>query len=203
MERRYAYGKYKKVRNAAWQCLIDCQVRSLPVNLKAVAAASGVKLCSYNDNGGMLQQKGYAPLLKSSGFAYVDMKGATLIFFDQWTSHQQIRYTVAHELGHILLGHVGSKGEIVPLGTPLLPSDPKLEREADRFAIRLLAPACALWAMNAYSPGEIATICDIPLERAWDRAKRMRVLQERNRWLTDPQEQALFKQMALSVPGRR
>lgn len=58
MERRHAYGRYQKARNAAWECLVDCRVRALPVQVVPIAAALGVKVTSYGCNADMLSRKG-------------------------------------------------------------------------------------------------------------------------------------------------
>lgn len=200
MDRRQAYGRYQKARNASWDCLIDCRIRQLPVSAFNIAGALHIKVGAYSWNAGMLRQKGYAPLLRASGFAYADPQGNMVIFYDDQAGEQQLRFTLAHELGHILLGHLGQKGQSPPRGQLILPSDPKLEKEADRFALRLLAPACALWAMGAYSAEDIVALCDIPIDRAEARARRMADLRERGKWLTSPKERQLFRQLGLSPP---
>lgn len=198
MDATNAYGKYRRTRDAAWQCLLDCQVCRLPVQVSAIAAAMQVAVCAYEANAGLLRRRGYGPLLEAAGFAYADPAGSMIIFYDSRASRQQIRFTIAHELGHILLGHLGLRQ---PVGQPLLPSQPTLEQEADRFAARLLAPACALWGLSAYSAGAIAALCDITPELAEARAERMRVLLARDAWLTSPLERRLYQQLGFSVPG--
>lgn len=191
-----AYGKYQQSRNASWQCLIDCGVDRLPVAVSDIAAKLSVKLCEYGDNEGLLRRHHLDPLLEAAGFAYANPDGRLLIFFNEKDSRQQLRFTIAHELGHILLGHVGPE---LPRGRFLTPSDPRLERAADRFAERLLAPACILWAREARTPEEIAALCDIPMETARSRARRMQSLLRRNAWLRSPLERQLYAQFHFSA----
>lgn len=102
-----------------------------------------------------------------------------------------MRFTIAHELGHILLGHELSDG----FGHFRTASDkrPAAERQADEFAARLLAPACVLWALDVYSAEDIAALCDISFTAAQFRAERMMVLRERGKFLTSPLEQQVFE----------
>ena len=189
-----AYGKYRGIRDAAWQCLLDCGVKDLPVQASLVAAQLGVGLFAYGPNREILRQSRLEALLEAMGFAYADPSGRLMVFYNDETSLQQIRFTVAHELGHILLGHVGPS---TPRGRLLEPSVQKLERAADSFAIRLLAPSCALWAKNACTAEEISALCDIPLDAAGKRARRMRELRERNVWLKSDLERELYHQLGL------
>lgn len=38
------YAKYKNVRNASWQCLLDCNIRSLPVPIGGICAFTTLML---------------------------------------------------------------------------------------------------------------------------------------------------------------
>ncbi|MEE1075767.1 MAG: ImmA/IrrE family metallo-endopeptidase, partial [Acutalibacteraceae bacterium] len=105
-------------------------------------------------------------------------------------SIQRCRFTIAHELGHILLGHelindrYFRKFDI---------SKPQIETEADMLASRLLAPACVLWGMNLHTADEIAKACNITKKAAQVRADRMATLYKRNKFLTSPLEKKVFK----------
>lgn len=56
-----------------------------------------------------------------------------VIFFDSSRSYMEVLFTVAHELGHIMLGHLSFR-QALGLGSP-----DSSEREADAFAVQLLA----------------------------------------------------------------
>ena len=170
------YGKYKQVRNSSWQCLIDCNMTCLPMKVSSIAAKMNIGLYKYSQNSTLLRKAGLEHLMRAKGFAYMAPSGKLMIFYDDSQSRQEIRYTIAHELGHILLGHVDSNH---PQGRLLQPSDPKLEKDADSFAVRILAPACILHSLQISSAEEIAALCDIPLDFARSRAKRMSELYKR------------------------
>lgn len=127
-----------------------------------------------------------------SGCTLLDSSGAWQIVYRDEETRGRIRFTVAHELGHILLGH-----EITPdkSGHFRTASDRRepAETQADEFAARLLAPACVLWGLGAYEPEEIARICDISAEAAGYRAERMKVLRARGKFLTSPLERQVYE----------
>lgn len=156
----------------------------MPVKVLKVAAFYDIKVVKNSS----------IQVLKSeiSGCTLLDSSGAWQIVYRDEETRGRIRFTVAHELGHILLGH-----EITPdkSGHFRTASDRRepAETQADEFAARLLAPACVLWGLEAYEPDEIARICDISAEAAGYRAERMKVLRERRKFLTSPLERQVYE----------
>ncbi len=50
-----------------------------------------------------------------------------------------VAFTLAHEIGHVMLGHITSSSAIIDVGDPLGPSQGDVEEdEADRYALELL-----------------------------------------------------------------
>lgn len=101
-------------------------------------------------------------------------------------------FTIAHELGHIVLGH-----ELIRTDETRLTfnnSKPRAETDADMFATRLLSPACVMWALNLHTAEEISDICNVPITVARKRLARLEKLKERNKFLTSPAEKKVFKQ---------
>ena len=178
------YGKYKNLRDAAWQCLIDYNVTELPVKIFKIAEMSGIKVVENRNVSGdnkLSQQE--------SGKSIIE-NGEWFIIFDETKSRGHCKFTVAHELGHIFLGHELKNGK--HLRTFDL-SKPERETEADMFAARLLAPACVLWALDLHAPEEISKVCNISLTAATNRAKRMDTLYKRNKFLTSPLERQVYE----------
>lgn len=126
-----------------------------------------------------------------SGCSLVDKQGKWTIVYDDAETLGRTRFTIAHELGHILLGHELEAGfghyRKISEGKPIT------ETQADEFAARLLAPACVLWALDVFGTDEIAELCEISHKAAEFRAKRMAVLKGRNMFLTHPLEKQLYK----------
>ncbi len=175
------YGAYKNLRNAAWQVLIDFEIRELPVSLRDICEKSGFKLIK--DSSVHL----LSPL--QSGISVLDGDKWYIIYSNE-QSLERIRFTIAHELGHIFLGHkiiAGYHARTFDV------SKPRAEQEADMFASRLLAPACVLWGLNLRTPNEIADFCKISLSAAYIRAERMHELYKRDKFLTLPLERQVYK----------
>ena len=175
------YGLYKNARDAAWQCLIDFKVRSLPVSVTDIAKKSDVKI--FKNSKIDLLKEGQSGLT-------VMQEGKFYIIYRDSDPHERCRFTVAHELGHIFLGHV-------LIDTPryrtfAVKND--TESAANVFARDLLAPACILHELGATSAEDIARICAISIESAQIRAARLKLLEERDAWYLNPLERKVGKQ---------
>ena len=178
------YGIYKNVRNAAWQCLIDNKITSLPVDLLRIADSAKIKIIKNSDvnilSGG------------ESGAAFLDYDSNDwYIIYDDECNAGRRRFTIAHELGHIFLGHELVNGHH---GRTINTKKPQSESQADVFASRLLAPACVLWGLNLHKADEIANICNISKAAANVRAERMAELYKPGKFLTSPLEKQVFEQ---------
>lgn len=174
------YGKYKNVRNAAWQVLIDYNINKLPIKVTDIVKQSNIKLLNNND----------CKFLKNNQLGVsIHIDNDWYIIIDDTMKIERIRFTIAHELGHIFLGH-----ESLLHRTPnsIFIEKPEEETEADMFAARLLAPACVLWGLNLRTPEEIAKICNISYQAAVYRAKRMEILYKRNMFLTSDLEKQVY-----------
>lgn len=137
-----------------------------------------------------IQVRYYTPEDNNDGFSTI-INDKAWIFVSEKVSPERRRFTAAHELGHILLGHVGHF-ELVNREPD--PRDNPIEQAANVFASRLLAPACVLWALDARTPEQIATLCKISKQSATFRANRMSVLYERNKFLSSPLERQIYDQ---------
>ena len=172
------YRDYQNSRDLAWRVLINENVRELPVKVVRLCKQMGIRVITFT------------PETDSDGFSTI-VDGQAQIFVSDRCSRERQRFTVAHELGHILLGHVGAY-ELVNRETS--PGDNPIEQAANVFASRLLAPACVLWALDARTPEQIAALCQISHQSAAFRAERMTVLYQRNKFLTSPLERQVYQQ---------
>jgi len=178
------YGIYKNVRNAAWQCLIDNGIASFPVSLGQIATANGIKIIKNTE----------ADLLvgNESGACFYDYEdNEWFIVYDNEATEGRQRIAIAHELGHIFLGHELTIGIH---GRAFTSRKPESETQADAFALRLLAPACVLWGLDLRTPEDIATICKISIVDARRRAARMETLLERGKFLSSSIERKVYAQ---------
>lgn len=178
-----AYKLYKDARDASWRCLIDTGTASMPVKVLRAAAFYGIKVVKDSN----------ARYLKTgeSGCTLLDGEGNWQIVYNDSELRERTRFTIAHELGHILLGHELADGR----GHYRTASDRResAETQADEFAVRLLAPACVLWALNLQTADDIAAVCDISYTAAQFRSERMQLLRERGKFLASPLERQVYK----------
>lgn len=174
------YGKYKYVRNASWQAIIDFNIRELPVGLIGIAKQADI----------LIVKNSIAKRLKSNERGISIYDGKWIIVYDDTQSPTISRFTIAHELGHIFLGHRLKNGYYART----FEKRNDEEQEADMFAIRLLAPACVLWALNLHNAEDIARVCNISYTAAKYRAERMQLLYARNKFLTSPLEIKVYEQ---------
>lgn len=159
-------------------------IASLPVKTLKIAEHFGIRVLK-NSQAGCL-----AP--DESGCGIVNKSGEWTIVYNDNEPRERVRYTIAHELGHILLGHElrAGFGHYRKAGGERKPIE---ETQADEFAARVLAPACVMWALDVHTADDIAALCGISKQAAQIRAQRMALLRERNKFLTSPLERKVFE----------
>lgn len=172
------YKNYQKSRDAAWQILIDFKISTLPIKITDLCRALGieVKLAKIDSD--------------SDGFSFMKDGSPVILLNTNCTNTSRLRFTCAHELGHIILGHVGVYELVSREPSPM---DNLIEQAANVFASRLLAPACVLWGCQVKSPEDIIKLCDISYAAAEYRMQRMKVLYARNKFLTSPLERQVYE----------
>lgn len=136
------YGKYKNIRNAAWQCLIDYQITELPVKISKVAKNAGVSI--------LKNSKAHELEKNESGKAILQ-NGRFYIVYNDFEFPARCRFTIAHELAHIFLGHV----LVDEFRYRTFEKRDEEEQAADMFAARLLAPVCVLHEIRAVTTEQI------------------------------------------------
>ena len=179
------YRKYRNARDLAWQVLLHEGVAELPVNVVKLCHGMGIRVSPFDGDG-----DGHSSILF----------GKPRIFVSRNCSPERQRFTIAHELGHILMGHVGRHTLV---NREPSSKDNPIEQAANVFASRLLAPACVLWALDARTPEQIAALCRISRQAAGYRAERMAILYERGKFLTSPIERQVYEQFADFIRRKR
>lgn len=158
------YQNYKDSRNAAWRILVDQQVNELPVRVSKLCKDLGVDIYLYT------------PTEQDSDGKSIIIDGRPTILVSEQCSVQRQRFTTAHELGHVILGHVGKYNLVNREPTP---EDNPIEQQANVFAARLLAPAIVLRDLNVESAEQIAEVCNISNQAAEFRWQRLQLLYKR------------------------
>lgn len=181
------YKKYQASRDLAWRILIDEKICELPISISKICHSLGIVIKYYNPADG------------NDGCSFI-VDGTPTIFISRNISNSRKRFTAAHELGHILLGHAG-RYKLV--NREPSPHDNPVEQSANVFASRLLAPACVLWGCNVHTAEDISKLCDISMQSAVFRMERMEQLYKRNMFLTSPLERAVYNQFESYIKSHR
>lgn len=95
---------------------------------------------------------------------------------------ERIRFTLAHEFGHILLFHLS---DVYPVN---------YEQEAGMFAHRILMPLCVLKECKAFSAEKISKLCGTTVTASENRLKRLNKIMERNKFYLSPLENRVLEQ---------
>lgn len=172
------YKRYTFSRNLAWEILNRERIKELPIKLIPLCKRMRIRVIKYSD----------APQIKDKngdGFQAV-IDGKLYILYDDALSPERKRFTIAHELGHIIMKHSG------------FPED---ESSANVFASRLLMPACVLHECGVQTEEEIMQMCGVSHTAAKYRLERLKVLRERNKWYTHPLERKVRRRFSRYIKG--
>lgn len=168
------YKIYTDIRDAAWQCLIDNNIDSLPVDVLKIARQSNIDV----------KKNSRIKILLPDEYAKAFYNGDKwIIVYNDRNDVPVSRFAIAHELGHILLGHVKTYAKYATIED--IGIKPKAENQADTFALRLLCPACILMELDLHSPEEISAFCRVPTHRAQKRSDRMKELYKKNKFFAN------------------
>lgn len=169
------YNRYKNDRDLAWKIILDTGIRNLPVKIVRVCNSFNIKVKGCN--------------MESSGKTALSPDGGYMILINSREPPKRQRFTCAHELGHILLGHVDELGKAYR--DPHKEDNPH-ETDANIFASRLLAPSIVLRDIGAFTANDISRIFDISIEAARFRAKRLELLMKREEKYLETRNRSCF-----------
>ena len=183
------YNDYKESRDKAWEIIFRYGVSRLPVEIKELCELMKINLFSYHSGAEIIRDYKLDRYTANEGFSTC-INDNYIIFYDESVEpHTRKRFTVAHEIGHIILGHleyesVACRGGVTLWNNGNIEEPSPIETAANIFAARLLAPACVLHALDIHTAGDIAGLCGLSNTAAEIRAKRMAELYAREReWL--------------------
>lgn len=146
------FADYHKAVTTAVEVLEDCNISQAPVNLKLIfdALKNEIVLRTYRDfmissNKTLEETKKFFDT--DLGVCCYELKsGRYIIYYNSDHSEGLIRFTIAHELGHIFLEHHTMVGTDI-FNRSFLPRNEyeEYEKEANAFARNLLSPAPLAW----------------------------------------------------------
>lgn len=137
------FPDYERVRNIVKTVLTDYNITSFPIDPKELLQRSGVICLSYSEiNQSPEFKEGLSILRKRNADAASIKSGSQyMVWYDDKVPYEdRIRFSLAHELGHIKLGHLDDRPNGWFTRYKTVDSKDPLEKESDAFAAELLAP---------------------------------------------------------------
>lgn len=212
-----SYNDYKKARDKAWEIIFKNNIHRLPVEVQPLCDAMGIFLYSYAAGSELIKDYKLSEHTKNDGFATGINRHDVIFYNPAITPHGRKRFTVAHEIGHIVLGHLKDGCAACRNGATVWnadgPEPSPEETAANVFASRLLAPACVLHALDIHTAPEIQQLCGLSYTAAQVRAERMAELYERERdWMktkgyscfgVSPRERRALEQFAEFIRNKK
>lgn len=160
--------EYTRARDFAWSVLIEHGISELPVDVRKICRERKITLLTYKQSVDFIKTLGLeAEVAENDAFCL-----ESVIFYNDEMPPRRQRFSIAHELGHILL-HTGDKNQPAAYNREPYPECDPIETEANVFAARLLAPLCVIQFLNLNSANEISEYCDISYTAAQNRFKRL------------------------------
>lgn len=190
----FMYSDYTQARNKSWEILIKSGISKLPVSLKAISRYLNVSIIPYSILGNDIFNE---KISSGDGFTTSLSDGKKLIFINDKKNHKRMRFTLAHELGHVALKH-----KLNPVAHRNIEFDKKRtvnEMQANIFARDVLMPACVLAKLNVSTANEISQLCDVSITSASIRMKRMQILYQRNKFGLHPLEREVLENFKLFI----
>lgn len=161
------YEKYKDARNLAWNILLKYNLYSFPIDATKLANKLNIEIYETKD-------------LPNDIYAFNTTKNNKKIICYKDSGNINInRFTIAHELGHILLNHDNNIKEYK-------------EEQANIFASRLLCPLCLIAHFNFNKIHQITEFFGISEEFATIRLNRFNLVSQRNKFLSNKLEKEYY-----------
>lgn len=178
------YHDYKIARNKAWETLIKCNITSLPINLATIARLNNITILKYSDSKQNLTGDGFS----------LNVNNVNVIYYNDKKPKARIRFTLAHELGHCLIGHLKFGKTYNRNSEKDFDGMDIFEMQANVFARDILMPATVLHSLGIKSAEDIARICNVSMLSAEIRYERLLELEKRNMFNRHPLEKQVYKQ---------
>lgn len=192
------YESYKKARNLSWEILLKADITSLPVDLSKVLKAVDVKAILYCD---AFFDADSPKLRGSDGFVTKIGDKKAIYLNESKGTIQRRRFTLAHELGHIVLDH--PINPIIYRNSEVDENQSPTEIQANVFARDLLMPAGVLAKLHVTTVDEIMQICNVSRISAQIRLERLTELYKRNKFGAHPLERQVISQFKDFISNKK
>lgn len=192
------YEIYKKARDLSWEILLKAGITSLPVDLSKVLKAVDVKAILYCD---AFFDADSPKLRGSDGFVTKIGDKKAIYLNESKGTIQRRRFTLAHELGHIVLDH--PINPIIYRNSEVDENQSPTEIQANIFARDLLMPAGVLAKLHVTTVDEIMQICNVSYTSAQIRLERLTELYKRNKFGAHPLERQVTSQFKDFISSKK
>lgn len=162
--------RYEKISEQAYSLLRACDIREYPINFRELTSARTTRALNIEFETYESFER-YSPNArrifgsKDGAAAYLPGEGFYIVFYNSAAEPQgRINWTIAHEIGHILMGHY-THGET---------DEPDAEREADHFAKLLLCHPLLLEKCGIRDKDGIQQLCGISGVAAANRERELK-----------------------------
>lgn len=171
-ESDFSKEDYYRICKKARLTLIKNKLNFLPINLQKIVQNNNWYVCSFKKAKQLLESLEKDLTKDNYGFT-IKINRKFIIFYDDTIAESYQRFTIAHEIGHIVLNHFNSSNHV---------ND---EKEANMFAARLLMPLCILYECNVTKIKEIQKMCKVSYQAAKFRFQRLCLIKTRNKFYTE------------------
>lgn len=118
-------SRYEEIKQIITEILSDYSISSLPIDVFSLAERMGIKIYKYSEFS--IEKQIIIISASQDGMScYLTESKRYVILYNDEMDANRVRFTIAHEIGHVVLGHKYSTDEA--------------ESEADFFARNLLVP---------------------------------------------------------------
>ncbi|NLC93893.1 MAG: ImmA/IrrE family metallo-endopeptidase [Treponema sp.] len=151
--------RYEEIKSKIAKCMEFHEVKNIPFNVFKLAKKMGIKLVKFSEltQKEFQQLSGFGINFESAGFLAIASKNGKIIPFIYYNDAQdsrRIRFTILHEIGHFILGH--------------LEQSDLAEAEANFFAKYFIAPPVLIDRINPSDYMQIACVFNLSNQCAWN-----------------------------------
>lgn len=150
--------RYEQIKRACVDTLKNCNIGTVPIDVKYLLITNGVMLktySSYSSNPRAIEMlMRYSP----DAFTIQLSDGRKMVLYNDKMPDARIRFSLTHELGHIVLKH-RQESELS-------------EKEADFFASYLLAPPPLIASFKCFTPKELSDRFNVSIEMSKNSLRR-------------------------------
>lgn len=183
------------LQESAWWFILEEGINFLPVYPHEIIRRHGWKLYTYSEYAKLIDTSVDTVIAKydKDGFVFwSNCEHTFIICYNETFSPNMIRWTLMHEIAHIILGHVSAPVSVMSRVSEAERS--LFEVEAQGFARRILCPSIILHDCRAIEPGQIMHLCGVTWETAQYLSEYVKRLEARGKFRAHPLEREVEKQ---------